>query len=319
MKLGLKSTIKNIIIVIVGTFVLAFGTAVFLVPSNLVTGGMIGIAIIADNIYSIPTGSLPFTSIDIYVFILEWTLFILGFIFIGKTFSLKTLISAIFYPLFLALCQKMVSNDFLNGFFVLKSDGYTSTLLCAVFGGFLTGAGVAITFLGGGSTGGTDIIALMLCKLFKRVKSSTMIFFVDGAIVVLGVFVLKDFAVSLLGIVAAQICAFAVDKIFVGRSRAFIAQIISEKWKEISDAIIKETERSTTILDVEGGYTHKERKMVMVSYTLNEYSTVSRIVALNDKYAFMTIHQAHEINGEGWTRPSPESENNKNEEDNNQA
>ena len=72
--------IKNIFLVVLGTFILAFGTAIFLVPSDLVTGGMSGIAIVANAIYEIPTGSLPFNSIDIYVFILEWVLFFLGLI-----------------------------------------------------------------------------------------------------------------------------------------------------------------------------------------------------------------------------------------------
>ena len=317
MKKDIKRSIRNVLLVILGTFILAFSTAIFLIPSNLVTGGMSGVAIVIDNIYSIPTGNLPFNSIDIYVFIMEWGLFILGWIFFGKDFSLKTLVSAICYPIFLSLCQKLVTTDFLNGFFMIKPDGYTSIMLCALFGGLFTGAGVAVTFIGGGSTGGLDILALILCKFIKGVKSSTMVFVCDGLVVVFGVFVLKDFVLCLLGIVAAQLCALAIDKIFIGRNQAFIAQIISDKYQEISDEIIKQTERSTTILDVIGGYTNINRKMVMVSYSMAEYATVSHIVALIDKNAFMTIHRAHEINGEGWTRPSPEKEEN-NEESNNQ-
>lgn len=305
----IRIKIKNIFLVILGTFILAFGTAIFLVPSDLVTGGMSGIAIVANAIYEIPTGSLPFNSIDIYVFILEWVLFFLGLIFLGKEFTLKTLLSVILFPIFLALCQKLVSKDVFNGFFIINDEGYTSIILCALFGGICNGAGVAVTFIGGGSTGGLDILALILCKIFKRCKNSVMIFVLDAAVVILGVFVLKDFILSLLGIIAAILCAFFVDKIFLGQTQAFTAHIISEKWDEISKALIEATDRSTTIVDVVGGYTGTPRKMIIISYTIDNYALVNKIVSLIDKKAFMTITRAHEINGEGWTRPSPKKEN----------
>lgn len=306
MKKPIQLIIRNLFLITLGTFLLALGTAIFLIPSDLVTGGLSGIAIVLNKIYTIPTGNLPFTSIDIYVFILEWILFFLGLIVLGKSFSLKTLLSVIEYPFLLALCQKLVSPDVFNGFFIISGEGYTEILICALFGGFTIGAGVAITFIGGGSTGGLDILALVVCKYCKKVKSSLMVFVCDALVVLLGIFIIKDIIISLLGILSAVICALAVDKIFLGRNQAFIANIISEKYEEISEAIIKETERSTTIYDVTGGYTKKNRKVVMITYTMEEYEIINHIVSSIDPTAFMTISRAHAINGEGWTRPSEE-------------
>ena len=308
----LKILIKNILLVIVGTFVLAFGTAIFLVPSDLVTGGMSGIAIVVNAIYEIPTGSMPFSSIDIYVFILEWTLFFLGLFFLGKQFALKTLLSVILFPIFLSICGKLNNEDFLNGFFVIKEEGYTTLILCALFGGICNGAGVAITFLGGGSTGGLDILALILCKIFKKMKSSYMIFLLDGLVVVLGVFVLQDFILSLLGILSAVLCAFLVDKIFLGQSQAFVAHIISDKCDELSKELIRVTDRSTTITEVTGGYSGKGKKMLMISYTIDNYADVNKAVTLIDKNAFMIITRAHQINGEGWNELGDKKDENNN-------
>ena len=129
-----------------------------------------------------------------------------------------------------------------------------------------------------------------------------MIFIVDASIVILGMFIIGDFVLSLLGIFSAFIAALMVDKVFIGSSKSFIAQIISSKYEIINKEIIEKVDRGSTIIDVIGGYTGEPRKMIMVSFTVNQYAEILNIIHRNDKTAFLTIHQAHEINGEGWTR-----------------
>ena len=178
----------------------------------------------------------------------------------------------------------------------------TSLILATTLGGVCVGAGCAITFLGGGSTGGVDIISFSICKIFKRLKSSVVIFIVDASIVLFGMFVIGDFVISLLGIFSAFIAALMVDKVFIGSSKSFIAQIISSKYDVINKEIIEKVDRGSTIIDVVGGYTGEDRKMIMVSFTMNQYAEILNVIHKNDKNAFVTIHQAHEITGEGWTR-----------------
>ena len=290
--------LKNIFLTVLGTAVLAFGSAVFIIPFDLITGGMSGIAIILVEL-------IPFeVSVDVYITILTWILFLLGLFVLGRDFALKTLVSTIVYPLFFSLFLRLAAPDVLGGFLYLKSmtHGNVNLLIAAIFGGIFVGTGCAVTFLGGGSTGGTDIIAFSLCKIFKRLKSSVVIFIVDVAIVVLGMFITKDLVITLLAVSSAFTAALVIDYIFVGSSKAFIAQIISDKYEKINEQIIERLERTTTILDAMGGYSKTQKKVVTVSFSIRQYSELMNIIHKTDKNAFVTISRAHEIIGEGWTK-----------------
>lgn len=288
---------KNIFLTVLGTFILAFGTAVFILPFDLLVGGLSSFAIILNK-------ALTFITVEQFIFILTWSLFILGLIVLGLDFCFKTLISTIVYPFAITLCSKLVSPDVFNGFFDIKNGPYSdlSLIMAAVIGGVLIGAGCAITFLGGGSTGGTDVIAFTICKIFKRLRSSVVIFCVDFAAITIGVFIFGDIIFTFLGILSSLISALVVDKIFLGGSKALVAQIITSKPNEITADIIKKLERTTTITEVTGGYTKKKTNMVMVSFTMSQYVELMSIVNRHDSLAFINIHAAHEIIGEDWTR-----------------
>ena len=292
-------TFKNIGLVVLGTLILSFGTSVFLLPFNLVTGGIPGLSLVISNFISI-----EWLTVDIIVTILTWSLYLIGFIAIGKSFAAKTLISALVYPVGVSIFMRLASSDFLNGFFDLSSHAHTqlALILASVMSGIFVGVGCALSFLGGGSTGGVDVIALVICKIFKRLKRSTVMFIVDASIVVLGMFAIGDFILSLLGIMSAFIAAYMIDKVFIGSTRSFIAQIITDEYESINKEILEKVDRGSTIIDITGGYSGEPKKMLMVSFTVNQYAEILNIVNRHDKKAFMTIHRAHEINGEGWTR-----------------
>ena len=193
-KMDILTTIKNFLLVVLGTLILALGCAVFVVPFDLVTGGVTGLSIVIDEMIG---GAIP---IDILIGILTWALFILGFIFLGRDFALKTLVSSIVYPIAISVFLRMVSPDVFGGFLYLQGSphGELALIISSIFGGVCIGTGCAVTFLGGGSTGGLDIIAFIFCKMFKRLKSSVMIFLFDAVTVLLGMFVLKDLIITLL-------------------------------------------------------------------------------------------------------------------------
>lgn len=290
--------IKNVLLTIVGTIVLAFGVAVFIVPFELITGGVSGLALIFEAVVPLEI------SIDLYVTILTWALFLLGLFILGRDFALKTLISTIVYPIALSLFLRLCEPDVLDGFFNLSSmtHGNINLIVAAIFGGVFVGAGCAITFLGGGSTGGVDILTFIICRIFKRAKSSVVMFVIDASIVIFGMFITKDLVVTLLAVSSAFVAAVVIDYVFVGSSRAFVANIVSDKYKDISEQVIKQLDRTTTVVDAVGGYSGEQKKIVMVSFSIRQYSELMNIIYKYDKYAFVTISSAHEINGEGWTR-----------------
>ena len=290
--------LKNMLLVVAGTLILAFGTALFILPFDLVVGGISSIVIIINNLLGV-----SFLSIDTLITIITWALFFIGLIFLGKNFAFKTLISTIVYPVGISLFSKMYDPQFMNGIFCIDQSQYSeiAILLAALFGGVLIGTGCALTFLGGGSTGGVDIFAFIICKIFKKFRSSVVIFCIDAITISVGLFVIQDLVVSLLGISSALICAVAVDKIFLGGSKAFIAQIVSDQYEAINEEIAQKLERTTSIMDIQGGYSGEKKKLLMTSFTMNQYNELLNIVNQYDKKAFVTVHQAHEINGEGWT------------------
>ena len=290
---------RNILLAVAGTLIVAFGTSVFLLPFNLVAGGMSGLAIVIDAL--IPA---EFITVDMIIAVLTWSLFLVGLLLFGKGFAAKTLISAIVYPIGTSLFLKLVDPNVLDGLFCLTASEYTELplILSATVGGALVGAGCAITFFSGGSTGGTDIIAFVLCKIFKRLKSSTAMFLTDVTIVLLGVFLTRDLVVSLLGVVAAMLIAIVIDKIFLGGTSAFVAQIVTDYGEEVNRAIIEQAGRTTTIFEVKGGYSGKNKQMLTITFSMRHYTLLMDIVRSVDPAAFVTIWRAHEIRGEGWTQ-----------------
>lgn len=296
--------IKNTALVLFGTFVLAFGISMFIFPFDLVTGGVSGIGIIISKaVSSIPV--LNAIGPDAYSSIVNWILFALGFILLGRNFAMKTLVSTVFYPIALLIQDYIVRSSAIADLLDLSryaQDYYGIALIVAtVFGGACIGAGCAFTFLGGGSTGGVDVIALTLAKYVKRLKSSVAFFVCDTAIIIIGVFAVGNLLLSLLGVLSAFICAITIDKLFLGESSAFIAHVVSDKYEEINKGVINKMDRTTTIVDAVGGYSGEGKKLVIVTFDMRQYPAFTQLISSIDKNAFVTVHRAHEINGEGWT------------------
>lgn len=302
LKKDLASVLKNIFLILFGTAVLAFGTAVFIVPFDLVTGGVSGLAIVIrrvlDDLFNIQT------EIDLHITLLTWVLFFLGLFFLGRGFAAKTLVSTVFYPVFFSLFYDLVNPNVLGGIFVLQGSEYKeiAVLLAALFGGAFVGAGCALTFLAGGSTGGVDVIAFLICKYNKKIKSSHVIFIVDAVIVTLGMFIIGDIVVSLLGICSAFVCSAVVDRLFLGSSQAYVAQIVAENHDRICREVIEKMDRTATVVDAVGAYSGENKKMIIVSFSMHEYSELRDIINREDPNAFMTVSRAYEMHGEGWTR-----------------
>ena len=221
-------------------------------------------------------------------------LLVIGFLSLGRAFGIKTIyvivLTSVLFNV-LPLFPELECHDFAN-----------DKLLGALLGAALESVGLGLVLLRGGSSGGTDIIAFIICKLFPRLKSSTSIFIVDATVVLLGVFVIDNIVVSFLGIVSIIVSSVVIDKLFLGGQKTFIAQIITDRHSEISEKILRDLERGATVIDVTGAYSGDAHKMVMVSFTLREYNRILGIIGDTDRSAFVTVHRAHEISGEGFTR-----------------
>ena len=298
----------NSVYIAIGAIFLALGVGLFIKPFSLVTGGVSGLSIILSGLPGlkelIVVDGVNMT-MEVFTFVITWLLFFVGLIFLGKAFAVKTLLSSAIFTVLLPVVTYVVEKY--GSFFNIAAQWtdkthYSLPIIAAVFGGVFIGVGCAFTFRGGGSTGGLDILALIVVKYVKRAKSSVMVFVFDGAVVVCGMFMASNLVMPLLGVTSAFIVALVIDKVFIGQGQAFIANIISEEHESIRGAIIEKLDRTCTIIGAKGGYTDVDRPMIMVSFTMREYAPLIAIVHSIDKNAFITVHCAHEIDGEGFTR-----------------
>ena len=304
-KLQVYSAICNNFLVLIGSFLLAFGTATFFTNLNIVAGGLSGIGIIVQSFIGEygPGGQI----IDIVVIVCTWLLWLVGLIFIGKDFAFKTLVSSIVYPLALALFLRV---DFFQQFsrdicFYGITDFSAPTpignlLLCGLFGGVFVGGGVALTFLGGGSSGGVDVIIVLVSKR-TPLRESIVSFLIDGTIILVGMFVIKDNVIpGLCGMASAFVTALMIETIYNKNQSSYQVDIISEHWEAISQFAQNELERGATIIHAEGGYKGEERVILRVVFDKRQYSKIRNFIATVDPKAFVTFTQTNAVYGEGF-------------------
>jgi len=273
--------IRKILFIELGTFLFAFAIGMFILPGTILSGGVAGIT-------NLVCAYIPISE-DILTIILNTLLFILGSVFLGKEFFLNTLVYSVSYPFLLLIVTRLLPEYEID------------PLLAAVYGGIIGGIGVGIMFRNGGSSGGTDAIALIIEKYF-HVKVSTTIMILDALTVIAGLYIYGINSV-LIGLICVFLMSFALDKsmtIYNGvEAKKF--EIISDRYKEIADEIHHVVERGSTILDIEGGYTGDAKKMLVVVVSDDQYQVVKNIIDNYDPKAFVIISETKDVNGLGFS------------------
>ncbi len=316
-----KKIIKNILFVLLGALVYSIGDSFFLIPMGVICGGVTSLSLI---FHSLP--GFQALSVQTYVLIITWLFFAIGLFTIGLKYSLKQLVFSIAYPLFDFLFEwvlnvavinsvpildlSRISQDivFASGSVILaSSDGMLaiSYLIAAIFGGAITGAGIGFTFVGGGSSGGTDVINILNNKYFG-IRIGTSSFLMDFLIITGGFFANGyNLVPTMVGLMAAFICSYMIDKVYLGNNRYYLAQIVSTKWEEINDFINKQLGRGTTLLVSKGGYTKKDITVVEACFDKQDYALIKQSIYQIDPNAFVTFMSTTEILGYGFSRDKP--------------
>ena len=283
---NLMQQLKRIGFVILGSFILGIGCGLFLIPYNVVSGGVTGITIILHHIFN--------WDAEIVTTIITIAFFILGFILLGGQFAVKTIISTIVYPASVWLGTILWENNLFN----LGEINDMNVLLAALFGGIFVGVGVGLTFVGGGSTGGVDVIALSLQK-FTKIKTSIATFTVDGVIILVGFIFTGKFNMVLLGIMSAFVTSLMVDRLF-DADRNVVVNIISKKYNEINEYVIKQLDRGSTIIAGVGGYSKEEVTILQVVLNIREYYILQGVISKIDPNAFVSVSKTFSVRGEGF-------------------
>ncbi|MCI6693881.1 MULTISPECIES: YitT family protein [unclassified Clostridium] len=277
----MKEGLREYILILIGVFLVAISLEYFFIPNNIAAGGLTGLAIVINHyIPSISTGPL--------VFIMDLFLFVIGFIFLGKNFGVKTIVSSFSLAGMMTIIEtyfnpKAITNDL---------------MLAAIFGTFITAIGMAIVFNANASTGGTDTIAKILNKFF-HIDIGKSLLAVDFIVTLLGA-VTFGINIGLYGLLSVIINGIAIDKVIEGFQVCKEVTVISTKSDEIGKFIMDELERGCTFLKGVGGFSGKDTYILYAVLGRNEFIKLKQYISKIDPKAFITVGEVHEVMGEGF-------------------
>ena len=282
MKLN-KKQIFNFLIVLLGNLLLSIGVAMFILPNGIINGGTSGISLIVEALFGINP--------EVIIFILCWVLFFIGLVVLGKDFAIKTLLSTVLYPVFVSLLTNV-------DYFKELANQITDPLLATLTGAVLTGAGMGMVYRCGGSTGGLDVVSLIL-KKYLKIKISVSTFVIDTVIITMGL-VSLSLESALYGILCVLLTSYIIERITISGTSSFMAHIISDKAEEINDYLNNTLERGTTLMKAVGGISKKEKTVIEVVFNEKEYYEIKRNIYLIDESAFISIYKTINTYGNGF-------------------
>ena len=275
----MRKQLINLFFVVLGSFVLALGVALFIIPNDILTGGLAGVALIINAFIEVDT--------SIIILLLSITLLLVGTTFMGKKFFINTCISSIIYPVFLIFLENHITIP------------QVDPILATIYGGLFVGAGVGLVVRQGSSTGGMDIPPIIINKL-TGIDVYKSVMCIDALTVSFGLYT-YGFEKVLVGLISVYVSGLIINKIVTfGGVDAKSVQIISKEYKKINEEILEVLDRGTTIIDVQGGYTNAEQKMLLVVLSASQYKTLIEIVHKYDKEAFVIVQDANDVKGEGF-------------------
>ena len=270
------------IMLTVGLGIGALGWTAFLIPAKIVGGGLTGIATILYFIFGWDVG---LTSLIINAFLLLAAIKILG-----ATFGVRTVAGAVILSGFLSILRPLFPEPVMH-----------ETMMNAIVGGVLAGIGAGIVFVNGGSTGGTDIIAMIINK-YRNISLGRLLLTIDVIIISSSYFIVHSFEKMIYGYMTMAILAYTVDMVISGNRQTVQFFIISKKFEEVRKMILYEADRGLTILNGIGGYSGEERKVIMVIARKTQSSEIFRIVKSVDPEAFITMGTVMGVYGKGFDK-----------------
>lgn len=264
--------------VLLGVIVTAFGVSFFLIPAKIAAGGVSGLATVVYHLTALPVG-ITMLLLNIPLFLLSWRTF-------GAKFGAKTLFGTVTISVFVELFNQIavpVTHDL---------------LLCAIYGGVLSGIGLGIAFRSGGSTGGTDMAAQLVARFFPTSVGQALLF-VDGFVILLAGLAF-GLELAMYALIAVFITTKTIDLVQEGQNYAKACLIISDHSEPIGRSIMERMERGVTSLDGRGMYTKYDKQVLLVIVSRLEIAQVKAIVREFDPRAFVVIYNVHEVLGEGF-------------------
>lgn len=274
-------TIIEIIETMVGAFIMAIATSLFLLPNQLSSGGIAGIATIFYYFLKIPMGTT--------ILMFNIPLFIFAVYKLGKSFFIKSIIGTISFSVFV---------DLLDRFNPLTQDRF----LACIYGGIVIGLGTAIILKANSSTGGSDLVSMIVKEYNANIRTSNVIIIIDIIIVVLNVLFFKEIEIGLYSAIAIYLMGKIIDVVFEGIYFTKLLVIISDRSQEISEQIGEKVRKGVTGLYGKGMYTNEQKVVLICAATRGDVSKVKQVAKNVDPKSFIIIANAREVVGLGFKK-----------------
>lgn len=267
--------------IFIGSILIATGLYFFLLQHNIAAGGLSGLSLVLSTLLPVPLG--------IFNLILNVAVLTMGAIFISKNFAKRSILAAATLSLTIIIYENLFPDVILTNDMILN----------VIFGPLIIAVGLGLIFYNGGSSGGSDVIATVINK-YKDIPMHISLFCTDFTIIILSMFVL-GVEPSLYAVLAIIIQSICLDYVSQGLGRKIAVFIISDKYAEINDLLTKKYHRGVTLLHAEGGYTGREKKLVLTISNVRRFPVIREEILRMDDKAFVFSYTISEVFGEGFT------------------
>lgn len=272
--------IKSYAILTIAVCISSIGWSGFLIPSGIIGGGITGLS---SSFYFLWGWDVGITSMIINIFLI-----ILAIKFLGLSYGVKTIYCITVFSAFLSIFTKHFTEP-------IVSEIFMSTLI----GASLCGAGTGVLFINGGSTGGTEIIAMLINK-YRNISLGRLLLIFDVVIISSSYMVFHDIEKIMYGLISMTIMTYCIDMVISGNKQTVQLFIISEKYDELADKILTIGNKGVTIIDGIGGYTRQHKKILMVISKKRTSSILFKIIKDIDPKAFITMGSVSSVYGQGF-------------------
>ncbi|MBR2297752.1 MAG: YitT family protein [Bacteroidales bacterium] len=286
------TVLKEYLIITLGLLCYTAGWSIFIIPHEMVGGGVSGMGALIYYATGFP--------VSYSYFLINTVLLLIALKVLGKGFGFKTVFAIFMASLFFKILPEIIPETFIQE--IAISNG---KLMSAIIGGAISGVGIALTFSQGGSTGGTDIIALMITK-YRNVSPGKIILYLDIFIIASSMFLPNDlnvgakFANVIYGYIVTGLCASTLDLLLSGMKQSIQMFIFSKNYAAIADRISKELRRGVTVLDGQGWFSKQNGKILLVIAKKTDMNFLYKIVKEEDKDAFMSEGSVRGVYGQGF-------------------
>ena len=278
--ISVRDLILDLLFTVIGTALVGFALSIFTVPNDIAPGGVSGMATALAFITPI--------RVSVWTLMMNIPLMIAAWRKLGPRAIFFTLIATLLLSFFIEIGERFLPK--------YSSD----TLVASLMGGVVSGLGMGMLFIRGISTGGTDLLALILKKLLPNLPTGTLLMFVDATVVVIATLIFRDFDVAIYSAITIYVCSKVIDTLTQGVDYAKVIYTVSSHGEEIARALNENTDRGSTLIPAFGGYTGEGKHIVMNVTRRSVVAQTLRLIRQTDPKSFSFVMDSTEVHGEGF-------------------